>query len=248
MDNMIRAFKKLHDFQRGFDGAADVLEQTIGRSICISGCGRCCQISTVMCMTIEGMNAVSVLMGDPRYKKIIALSEGWLLEHHREAPTYKGMLAGRFVPPDINEELIALRRLPCPFLAENKQCIIHEARPLVCRSFGVTHTDAAICPRPVGKGETLTQLMYINSPDLRGDIQRFKETYRKERPDWVTFGLLPTILYRAAKETQFRKMVADNQIATAKLIGTDLDTTLMWQPQLDALNLGISPDVVVSMT
>lgn len=248
MDNMIQAFRKLHDFQRGFDGAADTLQELIGCSVCIPGCGQCCEVSTVQCMTIEGMNAVSVLMGDPRYQKIIAIAEGWLVEHHKEAPSYRGMLTGRFVPPELMAEYDALKRLPCPFLAENKQCMIHDARPLVCRAFGVTRVGNGICPRPHGKGETLTQFMYINCPDLQYDIKLFKEKFGKDRQDWVTFGLLPTIIYRAAKEKEFRKLVADNRIATAKLIGTTLDTTLMWQPQLDALNLGVAPDVVVSMT
>jgi Fe-S-cluster containining protein len=247
MDDMIYAFQKLHDFQRGFDDAARKLEEIIGCSICVSGCAKCCQ-NTVTCMTIETMNAVSVILGDARYPKLISIAEGWLLEHHRVAPTYEGMLIGKFTPPNIREEFIALSTLTCPFLLENKTCVIYDARPMVCQAFGVTRAGVNICTRPHGKGETMTQLMYMQGGALHDDIHNFKEKYKKTRPDWVTFGFFPTLLYRCAKEKEFRRMVEDNRIATAKLIGTQLDTTLMWQPQIEAMQAGASADMLSAMS
>jgi hypothetical protein len=93
----------------------------------------------------------------------------------------------------------------------------------------------------------MTQFMYIKSEDFREDMRQFKAKYLKERPDWVTYGFFPTLLYRAAKEKEFRLMIENNRIATAKIIGTNLDTTLMWQAQAEALEAGKSPDVVAAM-
>ena len=247
MESMVKAFSKLHDFKRGFDGATESLERTIGCSVCVSGCGKCCDVSTVRCMTIEAMNAVSVLLSDPRYSKIIGIAKGWLLEHHQVAPTYEGRLTNKFASQKIRDEWAALSTLPCPFLTETKMCMIHDARPLVCMSYGVTVQGGGFCPRPHGKGETLTQLMYIQSPELYNDIQRFKKHYKETRSDWTTFGFLPTLLYRAAKEKEFKLLVESNQIATAKLVGTDIDTTLMWEPQAEALLAGYSPDLVAQV-
>ena len=247
MDGMIKAFRKLHKFQDGFSGAASCLEQMIGRPICISNCGLCCQHNTPMCMTIEAMNAISILVGDSRYKKIISTAEGWLLERHKEAPSYNGMLSGCFVNSEIRDQIEAIRVLPCPFLAENKECVLHDARPLVCQAYGVTRAGSGFCPRPPGKGETLTQLMYIKSPELHADLHNFKEHYQKEHPEWVIFGFLPAVIYRAAKEKEFRQLIADNRIATAKLIGTHIDTTLMWQAQDEAVQSGVVSDLVAAM-
>jgi Fe-S-cluster containining protein len=198
-------------------------------------------------MTIEAMNAVSVLMGDPRYSKVIEIAKGWVLEHHQVAPTYEGMIKNKFASQKVRDEWAALSTLPCPFLTETKECMIHDARPLVCMSYGVTVQGGGACPRPHGKGETLTQLMYIQSPELYNDIQRFKKHYKETRSDWTTFGFLPTLLYRAAKEKEFKLLVESNQIATAKLVGTDIDTTLMWEPQAEALWAGYSPDLVAQV-
>lgn len=242
---MLEAFRKLHQFHKAFDEAESRLETTIGRPACISGCGRCC--STTSCMVIEAIDAVSILTGTGKLKKAVAIAEGWLLERHNEAPSYEGMLAGCFISPKIRDEFAALNRLPCPFLLETKQCFIHEARPIVCRAYGVTRSSMGLCQRPPGKGETLTQFMYMQVPGLMQDIHSFKEQYRDNHREWITFSFFPTLLYRAAREKEFREMVRDNRIATAKIIGTELDQTLAWQPQIEALQKGVDPDLVASM-
>jgi Fe-S-cluster containining protein len=243
---MLEALMRLHKFYKGFEAADICLEQTVGKPTCISGCGKCCQVNTVRSSTIEAINAVSILTGQGKLDQVLQLTEGWLLDHHKEAPTYDGMIVNKFVPPKIREEFEKLSVLPCPYLLENMQCLVHDARPLVCRAYGVTRTNNGFCPRPPGKGETLTQFQYIKSPQLRNEIENFKKKYTIEHPEWLIYGFFPTLIYRAAKEKEFRKLVQDNQIATAKIIGTQLDTTLMWQPQLEALDAGVAPDLVLT--
>ncbi len=244
---MIDAFRKLHRFYRGFAGAERHLEETTGMAVCKRGCGRCCEAYTPSCMTIEALNAVSILTGGGNLAAAVSIAEGWLLERHNEAPSYEGMPAGCFVSPKIRDEFAAIQRLPCPFLNEAKECIIHISRPMSCRAFGVVASTQGICPRPPGKGETLTQLMYVDAPGLRQEISEFKQHYREPHPEWVTYSLVPTLIYRAAREKQFRDMVRDNRIASAKIIGTQIDTTLMWQPQVEAFRKGVAPDLIASM-
>lgn len=242
---MIEAFSKLRRFHRGFEKADAVLQQTIGRPTCISGCGRCC--TTTTCMIIEAMDAVSILMGLGKLQKAVSIAEGWLLERHSEALSYDGMLAGCFASPKIRGEFAALSALPCPFLSEARQCVIYEARPMGCHAYGVTRSSMGLCPRAPGKGETLSQFTYAQAPGLKADIQRFREGLRSNHRDWVTFGFFPTLLYRAAKENEFRAMVRDNRIATAKIIGTEVDQNLMWQPQVEAVQKGVASDLVADM-
>lgn len=244
---MLEAFRKLHQFHTAFDEAQRRLEETIGKPTCMSGCGLCCETNTPSCMIIESIDAVSILTGSGKLGKVLSITEGWLLERHNEAPSYDGMLVGCFVPPKIRDEFAALNRLRCPFLLDTKECLIHDARPMVCRAYGVTRSSMGGCPRAPGKGETLTQFMYMQVPGLMADIHGFKEHYRGSHREWVTFGFLPTLIYRAAREKQFRDMVRDNRIATAKIIGTELDQTLMWQPQIEAIQKGMGPDLVANM-
>jgi len=244
MSEMIRAFQTLRQLYDGFAGAETALGNSIGRSPCMSGCGRCCEVNTVQCLTIEAMNAVSLLTGLGKLRKAVDIAEGWLLEHHKEAPSYEGMVVGRFLTPELREEYTRISKLPCPFLQADKRCLIHEARPFVCRAYGVTRTTSGFCTRPPGKGETLTQFQYIQAPELKQDVDAFRAWLKRNHQPWVVSGFLPTLIYRAAEEKKFRGLVRDNRIASAKIIGVDIDTTLMWQPQLEKLQLGVMPDLV----
>lgn len=242
----IAAFASLHRFHEGFDAVQEKLESYIGRPICMPGCGKCCEVNSPKCMALEAMNAVSILAGAGKASKIVDLAKGWLLEKHNEAPSYQGMIVGGFVPPEILVELTNLSRLPCPFLDVTKECLMHESRPLVCQAYGVTRTSEGGCNRAPGRGETITQFMYMRAPELQRDIRLFKEKYRKEHPEWSVYGFLPTLIYRAAEEKEFRTLVAENKIATAKLVGMKEDTALMWQPQVDAVRQGVSGDLLVT--
>ncbi len=244
---MIRAFRKLRQFHQAFDTADARLQETIGKPTCMAGCGLCCAHNTVSCMVIEAMDAVSTLMGSGRLQKAVAVAEGWLLEKHREAPSYEGMLVGGLIPARIRDEFVSLKRLPCPFLNDIKECTVYEARPMVCRAFGVTVTSTLLCPRPPGISETTTQFQYMRIPDMMQDMHEFKEQLRCEHREWVAFGLFPTLLYRAAREKEFRRLVGDNRIATAKVFGTEIEQNLMWQPQVDALQNGVAPERVAAM-
>lgn len=244
MDNRIEAFGILHSIQAIFGSAERQIEDKTGKSICMSGCGKCCEVNTPKCMTIEAMDAISVLLGQGTLDKVASVAEGWLLERHNEAPTYNGMIVGGFVPADVNEERARLSKLPCPFLDSTKRCMIHSCRPFVCRAYGVTRTAVGFCPRPPGRGETQTQFVHVNVNGLKTVVDVFKRKYGAERVDWVTFGFLPTLIFRAAREEKFCEMVANNRIATAKTIGITLDETLLWQTQVELVNQGVAPDLV----
>ncbi len=242
---MIRAFRELHRIQQGFEAAERVLEQTIGVSTCMSGCGKCCQKNVPYWRTIEAINAVSVLMGTGKLKKAVSLAEGWLLEHHKEAKAYEGMSNG-LASPRIHQEWLDLRQTTCPFLDDSMSCVMHFCRSLSCRAYGVTYAPVSDCPRPPGKGETLSQHKYASAEGLRRVVHAYWDDCKQRKPEWIVSGFVPTLLYRAAEPDKFKKMVLDNQIASAKIIGVDYEVSLMWQPELEALESGVSPDLVAA--
>lgn len=248
---MIEAFLELRDIHRMFSEARRQFEQAVGVPVCIPGCGRCCQHNTPSWMTIEAIHAVSVLTGGGRLRKVVSIAEGWLLERHAQATLYEGMPVG-WARPRLRDEWAVISRAQCPFLNEGMECLIYQVEPLVCRSFGLTRDTVDIetgydtCPRPVGKGEVPSQKLVVDGSPIRQAIAAFRGRCREKNKAWLVSGLIPTVLYRVAEPERFKRLVLDNRIASAKLVGVEIETQLMWQPQVVALRQGMSPDLVVA--
>ena len=92
----------------------------------------------------------------------------------------------------------------------------------------------------------MTQKAIVEGDAFRNLVDEFKAGIKRRRPDWVIAGNWPTIIMRCGDEEKFKRMIADNKIPSAKLIGVDIDTSLVWQNQLDQLRAGVSPDLVVA--
>lgn len=241
---MIKAFIDLNILQKGFEQARWGLEQSLRAPICIPGCGRCCTNKT--CMVIEAANMVSHLTGLGKLKAAVDICENWLLEKTVVGAgeidlSYQGLPTG-IVSPQIKEEYHQVERSRCPFLTEDRQCFIYPCRPLLCRAQGVTRIVEG-CPRPLGIGENSSRRMVIGSAGFSAAVQDFK-AYCERKPEWKIYGFAPTLLFRAAEPDKFRGLVDDNRIPSAKILGTAFDLNLMWQPQIDALQRGESPDNV----
>ena len=242
---MLKAFKELRVIHRKFESAEIALKRELHGPTCI-GCGNCCAHNTPMMMTIEALCALSMLTGEGKLSEALGRAEDWLLTRHKEAPSYEGMYAGRFLPNNIRNEWQALTMSQCPFLTDEKTCFIYGGRPLTCRAFGITRIVTDICSRPLGKDESYGRRKFIYSDHFKNEVGKYKESCRSANPSWVVAGLVPTLIYRAEKEKEFRDLVADNKIASAKLVGVDIETSLMWQPDLDRILSGENPELVIA--
>lgn len=244
---MIKAFLGLSSLHRAFSHLQGVLEETIGTPICMANCGLCCQDNTPTCMIIEACNMVSSLLGRDLSRALQA-AEHWLLEKDPRITIYRGLPVG-LLPRDLLMERGKVSKGRCPFLTDDLRCLIHSCRPLLCMAYGVTRdvmVDPGLggCPRPLGRGETSTRQAVMTSGKIAPLVREFKDRCEKRKPEWVIRGFVPTLLFRAAEPDKFRAYVDDNRIASAKIIGTAFDASLMWQPQLDALRHGAAPDLV----
>jgi Fe-S-cluster containining protein len=240
---MLEALIRLDEVQKGFDGAASYLEKELKTPIC-TGCGKCCENNTPVSSTIEAINAVSILTGNGKLGEALKMANAWLLERDNKATSYEGLIAGSFVPAKIMDEYSNLLVSQCPFYTHEKTCFIHEVRPFACRAFGVTKSNTGFCNRPEGIGESLTKHLYVNSPDLMNVHKKLKDMCYKKNKSWMVTGLFPTLLYRAAMQKEFYELVKDNKIPSAKIIGADIDTALLWEVQKEAIDAGINPDLV----
>lgn len=235
---MIDQLVGLEKIYRSFASAGKELEEAIGTPLCTEGCGKCCQ--TVFAHRIEGIFAVSASTGEGILDRVSDCAESWLLDRHSCAPTYEGPRFG-LVDSKVGPELYRLSTSPCPFLREDKSCLIYTGRPLVCRAFGVTYTPGPrhdFCPRQRGLGESEQVRAWMDDPSLKREVKQ----YLKELPqDLKVTGLIPSIIFKYLHPEKWQAYVADNKIASAKLIGLpDYYPALLWQEQL-AKERGLTP-------
>jgi Fe-S-cluster containining protein len=242
---MLQAFMELKQIYKGFDEGAKYIEGVIKTPICIEKCGMCCKHNTVPSTTIEALYAASILTGTGIVEEAVRRSEDWLLKRHPEALSYEGMVSGRFVPAKNIEELHALQSGQCPFLGDDMNCTIWAGRPAVCRAYGVTRGSGGFCPRPLGYGESASKQLVVSSDGLRKDWEDFKLSTGFRNPEWMKSGLLPTMIYRAARNADFYRLIKENRIASAKIIGMNIDMNIMWQPQVDAIEKGMDPELAL---
>lgn len=242
---MIQAFMNLSSIHKQFSMAQGALEAHIKAPSCIS-CGQCC--TTPTCMIIEGINMVSVLTGMGKLKQAVDCAENWLLERRAVAASemalsYKGLPVG-IVAQEMKLEQAQVARALCPFLTDEKKCLIYDCRPMICMARGTTR-EVWNCSRPPGLGESSTKHLVINSNQMVSAVEAFKQDCGR-KPEWRIYGFAPTLLFRAAEPDKFRAMVDDNRIPSAKIIGTEIDINLMWQPEVDAIRRGVDPDLVAA--
>jgi len=241
---LVKAFVELHALHKVMNAGQERLEKAIGVPACIPNCGRCCQENTVMAMAIEAIDMISYLPSISKngLKSVIDIAEGWLLEPIKGVSTFKGIPRG-IITQDLLYEWKLVTKSQCPFLSTSAGsiCLIHEARPLTCRTFGIYRDAMPICPRKPGMGETLTQKAIIDSKLLSPLVKEFRNNCETANPGWILSGFAPTMLFRAARPDKLKEHVDNNRIASAKLIGVNFSVDLLWQRQIDDLRGGTTP-------
>ena len=223
---------------REYDVAQRMLEDQIKAPIC-TGCGKCCRNNTIFAYGLEAANAVSYLLGRHQMYSMQKRIEGWLLERHRECPTYEPLTENKFsfgLDGKIKDEAIALSKIQCPFY-EDKRCLLYQCRPLACRAYGVTRTSEA-CPRPLGFGEILSRHRYIGGElqkELKAEVNATLDMV--PRDTWKYGGFFPTLIYSHVWPKKFANMVQNGLIATAKLVMTYPSLAVIWQDQVESMSV-----------
>lgn len=236
---MLQEFMGLRQIHSLINDTEAHLVKQLGVPICILNCGKCCEENNVTVYSIEASLILSYLIGDGK-TKVVSWCRDWLVEHHTGIDTYDGIPYG-LVNEKLKHEWDLLAKGHCPMLTQDKKCAIHVMRPLVCRTYGVTRDAGMGCPRPIGRGESVNARAYIGgkaSDFLEDQISKFFGKMRLEHPDYAKIGFLPAMIFRQAREKEFRELIAEHKIASAKLIGTDVETQVLWARQVrPAINI-----------
>ena len=236
MRSAIASFVSLGQLYKAYDRAAETLSSSLGVPLCIPNCGICCN-NVVQSYGVEVSYSISVLTGNGKIKDMLSRAEGWLLERHKETPTYEPVIAGNATEQwyRVREESFALGKTLCPFLDSNKRCLLYECRPLPCRAFGVT-TAPLGCPRPLGKNEVAGRKAYMGgkaAEQLKAGLTEILDNVPKAT--WAMSGFFPSMLYAFAKPSEYRRMADRGLIATAKMLITSPSSGLLWQEQIEAM-------------
>lgn len=218
------------------------LEQVLRCPICIPNCGRCCEVNCVTAHPVEIVYMAQWLKKQPRQFRDDVLNRcyEWLIKKDEYTAMRMGfgtVAMGADELDRFNSELFYLvHATPCPMMTDDKQCLIHPARPIQCRTFGVTRiVPPEVCPRPLGKIEEGRYRAYRNDPKetqaIRNDIDRLVERC-KSKPHYSKF--LAAGLFLEFYPQHFAEMVYMNVVSTSRiaLMGGQ---GILWQYQVDEL-------------
>lgn len=179
--------------------------------ICLPNCGRCCMDNTIRVLECEAAYTVSLLLPQPyRLRKVIDIAAGWL----QESEGFDMRPPGAMRPEEQFQEYVKAVSGRCPFLSDDKLCLIHDARPVVCHAYGVTRTTGPECPRPLSM---MRPVPYIGGVP-EGRIKQIMGNLSRG----ATTGLLPTLLLMAADPKRLNRQI-NQGVPAGKILLRDSD-------------------------
>lgn len=203
-------------------------EQLTGVPICKQGCGMCCQNAVPLALGAEAEYVSSWAVGEAILPAILDRCRDWLTRG-----TYiKGNRVGKNAGPKLAAELTEALSERCPFLLDNADCMIHWARPVVCRSYGVTHLPNYWCPRPNGIGESQDARVTFDPMTPDNPIKPMWESFRAGITDarYKRVSFLPLMIFERFRATELAGLIDDGKVPVVKILvptqGLDL---CLWQ-------------------
>lgn len=234
------------------------LEQEFGTPICVPNCGICCETTCPSASGLEGKYAAEWLSKQKPefYEEVIKRCEAWLVKDEEYIKLFGGIGTTRLTAEGIDrinlEAAFLVMKTSCPFLTEDKRCLIHLARPLVCRLYGITRIPGPACQRPYGKKENKER-------NIRGLLSvewcnRIKKEVKSlpmgqpQPPSRIGKGsfklsedgfdllwnqtFLATLIFMELKPQRFWELVYHDRIPTAKMLQFG-NSQLWWEEEME---------------
>lgn len=214
--SLIQRLSKLEKIHGFYQQAEAEVEAHIGMPICVPNCGLCCQNNSPMVWGIEVEAIASYLIGQgDLLNTVMDRCEHWLRTSNGKVhpPAYYQQNTDKLM-----ERAHELYTGCCVLLGTDKRCLIHPARPLTCRAYGVTSypTD---CPRPYGLGESASSRAYNNgiAPVVKEALNQLLKECASDSFA-ASVGFLPTLLMRLLRSRQFVSLVDSGKVDPVKLV------------------------------
>jgi len=223
---MIEALKKLKMAYALIDKSQFEFQKLTGLPVCVK-CGSCCNVTSVRVSGIEAAYTAYWLkfQSSNLREKVLFSCEEWATRVDTNLQVY-----GQSNEPQQQDRLsmevaYLLMESSCPLLNERRRCDIYQARPIICRLFGLTRKTGNMCRRErpniymngVRKNRIKEALLSIPY----GDFDYSKDV-----------GFLPVLLFRELEPTLFQSYADADKIPAAKVV-PQVDTNFYWQDQMD---------------
>lgn len=231
---------RLEKVHWGFSLAADAVEIGRGAPICVENCGLCCETTPIV-YGIEAEYLASWLLSKPDlFKDIMNRCRDWLTSRNRPW-TYKARISENELNTTLANEYRDVLNERCPFLADDKRCMVHFARPMACRAYGTTHMPNDWCKRPIGVGEQkngdkVVSRVWFDPDHPMVPIKKLTDKVLEPPLDsrYKRQGFLPTLLFERFYASELAGMLDDGKVPAAKVVQrTGGPAMLLWQDQLD---------------
>lgn len=212
---LLQSYRLLEAMHKALEQGQAELERNIGWPVCIEGCGKCCQHHTPVALNVETAYIMSTLAILPGMRdKLLQKSFDWLTHEHAGVSLYnkvRGIPKDQDIIKQLEHERAVITTTQCPFL-DGTECLIHGARPITCRAYGVTLMPDEWCPRHLHYTETSTRRMIVGyDTKLGGQLASLMQKLANTSP----IGFLPTMIARELDLSKLQALVPS--IADAKL-------------------------------
>ncbi len=235
------AIKYLGEAHAWLSVAEKEFVKIIGVPVCMPNCGKCCEINSI---TIKGIEARYISNWLKKQKtevrnRVLEACRKWLFEKFEKVGTRYGFGTTRMPPhiiDQLNQEVVWLaQKSGCPMLAEDKTCLIHPVRPLVCQAYGVTRiVPLDVCNRPIGKIEKEGYRAFINNSTtdkVKDNIEKMKSAI--EGSSYInTQGFIATMILLEMEPQKLFEYAYHNDVESAKLVQLG-GGHFLWQEQLN---------------
>ena len=229
LDVIRRAVDLLEQIHKDMDFLEVNLRYLLDGPLCVPDCGGCCQQSFLI-PTISAQYIVLNIKKQPEPKQRLLTErlERWV-RYDLPGVRLRFSSDGQNEKAIRNEEYSIASRLWCPFLGDDKRCLIYPWRDINCRAWGVTRPSGKICRRPISGVEDDKTRLCISEKDarltgIRYQIAMLIGLLNAYQPSLLQKGWMPALIYKALEPEKWTEMQAKMQ--DIKSVG--FNTTYWW--------------------
>lgn len=194
--------------------AQDSNERLVGVPTCVRGCGVCCKNAVPLAIGVEAEYVSSWAVGQDLLPDILDRCRDWLTRGRYTMGTKVNSELWESLRGEFTEALSER----CPFLKDDMDCLIHWARPSVCRAYGVTHLPDYWCTRPTGIGESRDAQVTFDAMTPSNPVKSMWDRLRASIVEsrFSREGFLPLMIFERFKPDELAGLMDDGKVPIVK--------------------------------
>ena len=245
-----RAVGLIEQIHKDMDFLEVNLSYLLGGSLCVPNCGLCCQQSFLI-PTVSAQYIVLGIKRQPEAKQQLMTDklERWV---RYELPDVRMSFSsnGQNSESLMAHEYKIASSLWCPFLDEQKKCMIYPWRDINCRAWGISRPSGKICSRPHYESEENDAWSCISKDDgrlieIRYQMAMLVGLLKAHQPSLLQMGWMPALIYKALEPEKWAEMLPKMQ----QIKSTGFNTKHTWLlTQEDVSEHALKEDVLLELS